>query len=227
MQYIIQAEEEWRESNEYDDSLRGLSYDLPDSLLSVLEELGLDKEDLDEYINEHTFENLEQSNTGYAVFYNQTIRSWDVRVQFDFVITIPLGDFDSRLSDSELRFEGSVDRDNSGFTDSMIEPLNEYFTDKRKRSETTKQVLDFLKKLSDDKLSEDDKETKELFLSYLEKFDYSYNGVAMKDFRPDTYVTVADEIDDYHHTYVFDDEKIDEEFSKLIDKLKEEEPAEN
>lgn len=112
-----------RVNGEWDYTLHGIEFDLPEELEAACANLGIYTEDLKEYIFDHHEDNLKLENVNYRPFYNQTIRRDDIAVSFDYSGAVNLGELDSRLEHITLTFSGSVYREENEFNDEMAEWL--------------------------------------------------------------------------------------------------------
>lgn len=112
-----------RTNSEWDYTLHGLEFDIPEELKAACANLGIYDADLKEYIFDHHEDNLKLENVNYRPFYNQTIRRDDIAVSFDYSGTVNLAELDSRLAHITLTFSGSVYREENEFTDEIAEWL--------------------------------------------------------------------------------------------------------
>ena len=112
-----------RTNSEWDYTLHGLEFDIPEELKAACANLEIYSDDLQEYIFDRHEDNLKIENVNYRPFYNQTIRRDDIAVSFDYSGAINLGELDSRLDHITLKFSGSVYREENEFTDKMAEWL--------------------------------------------------------------------------------------------------------
>ena len=119
-----------RVNGEWDYTLHGIEFDLPEELEVACANLGIYTEDLKEYIFDHHEDNLKLENVNYRPFYNQTIRRDDIAVSFDYSGAVNLGELDSRLEHITLTFSGSVYRlsklTKSGFQSLSDQAQNTY-----------------------------------------------------------------------------------------------------
>lgn len=112
-----------RINSEWDYTLQGLEFDIPEELKAACANLGIYSDDLQEYIFDRHEDNLKIENVNYRTFYNQTIRRDDIAVSFDYSGTVNLGELDSRLAHITLKFSGSVSREENEFNDEIAEWL--------------------------------------------------------------------------------------------------------
>ena len=112
-----------RTNSEWDYTLHGLEFDIPEELKAACANLGIYSDDLQEYIFDRHEDNLKIENVNYRPFYNQTIRRDDIAVSFDYSGTVNLGELDSRLAHITLKFSSSVSREENEFNDEIAEWL--------------------------------------------------------------------------------------------------------
>lgn len=112
-----------RVNGEWDYTLHGIEFEIPEELKAACKNLMIYDDDLKEYIFDRHEENLKIENLSYRPFYNQTIRRDDIAVSFNYSGTVNLGELDSRLEHITLTFSGSVYREENEFNDEMAEWL--------------------------------------------------------------------------------------------------------
>ena len=169
-----------------------------------------DENEFEEWFDERVSEYVEVSNEQIDVKYDQTIRNCVAYVHKNFSVTVPLSEYSSELQGS-VRCDGEYDHSivvgSRDFEDSdrVLDALQEKVVEWRSQSTSKQEFIAFISKLDNSlgtTVFEDLKNTVEKINPNVLSSSQNMN---MKNFTPENYTTVADEIEDALSSWESDD----------------------
>lgn len=195
MKIRIESYEQWNGSEEYDNDLRGLCFEPSDEIERLCKEKQIILDDLLEWILGESIDVVEYSNRKVEVFYNQTVREYNVRVQFDYKGELDLKKFNTRLDGFIVIFDGDVDRNSSSFKDaSLLQTVQNNITMLRTKSNSKQSFINELNKLVSDEVDSILIGDVEELKYQIKKIDFTCYDYKMKELIPSSYKTVAQDI---------------------------------